>query len=206
MNFGKEISNILKLCGVKKLDEKLEQEIEHSYQLYKEIYFNNGGNQKYFVETPSSHLMGMKQYIRELKEEFPNSLNIPHYLKEERITYWERIAGFYNPLTNELDDDIKHQKVHQDADEMLENGLVRFFICDIKSYRCCFISAVNENDAKQGYKYLKNHYKTLGIKYFQLDWDGGFVTLDDKGKKAEYDNLYEFYQKFIKPTLLNEIA
>lgn len=168
----------------------------NGYELYKQIYIKAHPNER-FLETPSSHLMGMKYYLQELEEEYPNILNIPHYISEERLTYWERIAGFYNPHTDELDDDIKHQLEHQNTDEKLEQGWVRFYIFDIAHNRCCFLSAINKQDALNGYKYLKNHYKSLGIHYFQIDWIDDSITFDGDGKKCSYDDLYEFFRKYL---------
>lgn len=169
---------------------------QDGYDLYKQIYMEKHPAEM-FLETPSSHLIGMKYYLQELREEYPNILNIPYYIKEERLTYWERIAGFYNPQTNELDDDVRHQLEHQGTDEKLADGWVRFYIFDANHNRCCFLSAVTEDIAIKGYKYLKNHYKSLGIHYFQIDWIGGNATYDGDGKEAKYDEIYEFFRKHL---------
>lgn len=177
-----------------------EYSVDKSCELYKDIYLNKLNGSKMFLERASSPLTGMRWYLKELKEEYPNSLNIPYYITEEKMTYWNRIAGFYNPNTNELDDNVKHQKEHQNADEMLENGWIRFFICDLK-HRCCFLSAIDKETAIKGYKFLKNHYKSLNIEYFQIDWTDGDITYDYQGKKIQYDELYEQFKKHLLPLM-----
>jgi len=145
---------------------KEKNEINESYQKYKDWYIDNNKS-VIFLESLTSYLNMIKTELKYFKNNYPESLNEFIILEDGRITYFNRIAGFYNPLSNELDVNVRHQIQHQNPEEYLSSGWVRFYICDVRD-RACFISAVEKDTAIQGYNYLKNKYKELGIGYFMM--------------------------------------
>lgn len=175
---------------------KEKNEINESYQKYKDWYIDNNKS-VIFLESLTSYLNMIKTELKYFKNNYPESLNEFIILEDGRITYFNRIAGFYNPLSNELDVNVRHQIQHQNPEEYLSSGWVRFYICDVRD-RACFISAVEKDTAIQGYNYLKNKYKELGIGYFVIDWINpttDSLIVDDKGKPKNYDDLYEQVKK-----------
>ena len=164
-------------------------------------------------EKEGTHLWCQKELIKEFVEEYPNSINDYVYLEEEKLTAANRIAGVYNPQTNEDDDSNKHLWKHEITDEMFENGWTRYFIMDMKGGRRLYISGVERENVIKSYKYLKEKYSNLNITLYILDYMNGnnvnTLCFDENGKRTfleskEHSIIKKLVEMFINNEQLNE--
>ena len=196
------INEVLRIAGTT-YSEK-EKKVDEAYQKYKKMYRESHkklpDDSIIFRESPASYLTYVKNYIKKVLDYEPNAYNYP-VLVENNVSYWNRIAGFYNIDTKEFEF-IRPDMVHPDEMEHYDNNWVRFFIADMK-HRAMYVSHYYYDVAFEGYKALKKKYKDFAIEYFVVEWyennDWQEITFDAEGKKANISYIYKEFQEYILP-------
>ena len=212
-----KLDEVFKIAGIDYKNNYIDECYEKYKNILKIIYKDNPYELKYkLLETPSSNLFNIKLEMKLFEDNFPNSNNEPVYNPNEKYPYFNRIAGFVDNNTGNIETD-GHKHMHQDVLEHYHKNMSRFMLFDNK-HRCLYMSYINKDGLLKGFEYLRKRFNNFYIEYYVLDVVSDdyqeqpleTIVYDEKLRKVNLQDIYEeikyeFTKKYIVEYFNGEI-